>query len=124
MLEFPPAEENERSPCQAGSGRWRKRHSDWCSSFLVQLKKGESKLFRHLNRFPSLQPGRLPRSRWFLAFCVVAPALMASTALAASSTAASDKRVRQLQRILDRVKERLGLDYPIMLELVSEELVT
>lgn len=96
------------------------------SSFLVQLKKGESKLFPRLKRFrsvtsvASVKPKRATRSRWFIAFCVVAPALVASTAFAASSTVASDKRVRQLQRVLDRVKERLGLDYPITLELVAK----
>jgi hypothetical protein len=84
------------------------------SSFAVQLKKGESKLFRSLNPF------RAPRSRWFFAFCVIAPALVASTAYAASSTVAGDKRSRQLQRMLDRVKERLGLNYPVMLELVPK----
>ena len=62
----------------------------------------------------------MPRSRWFFAFCVIAPALVASTACAASSTAAGDKRSRQLQRMLERVKERLGLDYPVTLELVPK----
>ena len=93
------------------------------SRFAVQLKKGESKLFRSFNPFPSLpslKPFRLPRSRWLFAFCVIAPALVASTAFAASSTAASDKRSRQLQRMLERVKERLGLDYDVMLELVPK----
>jgi hypothetical protein len=50
--------------------------------------------------------------------CLIAPALVASTAFAASSTVASDRRARQLQRLLDRVKDRLGLDYPVTLELV------
>ena len=70
-------------------------------------------------RMPS-NPFRVPQSRWFVAFCVVAPALVASTALAASSTAASDKRTRQLQRMLERVKERLGLNYDVTLELVPK----
>ena len=98
----------------------RKTPCDRHSSFLVQLKKGESKLFQPLKRFRSHKPGRIARSKWFIAFCVVAPALVASTAFAASSTVASDKRVRQLQRVLDRVKERLGLDYPVTLELVPK----
>jgi hypothetical protein len=100
-----------------------KTPDDVSSRFAVQLKKGESKLFRSLNPFPSLQtlkPFRVPRSRWFFAFCVIAPALVASTAFAASSTAASDKRSRQLQRMLERVKERLGLNYDVMLELVPK----
>jgi len=84
------------------------------SSFAVELKKGKSKLFRSLKAF------RAPRSRWFFALCVIAPALVASTAFAASSTVATDKRARQLQRMLDRVKERLGLDYPVTLELVPK----
>jgi hypothetical protein len=84
------------------------------SSFVVQLKKGESKLFRSLN------PLRVRRSRWFFAFCLIAPALVASTAFAASSTVATDKRSRQLQRMLERVKERLGLNYEVTLELVPK----
>lgn len=68
----------------------------------------------------AVKPRRTTRSRWLLAFCVVAPALVASTAFAASATVASDKRVRQLQRVLDRVKARLGLDYPVTLELVPK----
>jgi hypothetical protein len=55
-----------------------------------------------------------------VAFCLIGPALAASTAFAASSTVASDKRSRQLQRMLERVKERLGLDYPVTLELVPK----
>jgi hypothetical protein len=81
---------------------------------VVQLKNSHSKLFRSLNPFGG------PRSRWVVAFCVVAPALAASTAFAASSTVASDKRARQLQRMLDRVKDRLGLNYPVTLELVAK----
>jgi hypothetical protein len=84
------------------------------SSYAVQLKKGESKLFRSLNPFKG------SRSRWLVAFCLIAPALVASTALAASSTVATDKRSRQLQRLLDRVKERLGLDHPVTIELVAK----
>ena len=84
------------------------------SSYAVQLKKGEGKFFQSLN------PLRASRSRWFVAICLIAPALAASTALAASSTVASDKRTRQLQRMLDRVRERLGLDNPVTLELVPK----
>jgi uncharacterized protein (DUF2267 family) len=84
------------------------------SSYAVQLKKGESKLFRSLNPF------RTSRSRWLVAFCLIAPALAASTVVAASSTVASGKRSRELQRLLDRVKERLGLDYPVTIELVAK----
>jgi hypothetical protein len=84
------------------------------SSYAVELKKGEGKLFRSLNPF------RTPRSRWLVALGLIAPTLVASTAFAASATAASDKRARQLQRVLDRVKERLGLDYPVTLELVAK----
>ena len=91
-----------------------KTPSESSSSYSVELKKGESKLFRSLNPF------RVPRSRWFFAFCLVTPALVASTALAASSTVASDKRARELQRLLDRVRERLGLTYPVTLELVAK----
>ena len=87
---------------------------DTSSSYAVQLKKGESKLFPSLNRL------RAPRSRWFVALCLIAPALVASTAFAASSTVASDRRTRNLQRLLDRVKERLGLPYSVALELVPK----
>lgn len=75
-------------------------------------------MFHRLIRIRSHEPSRVSRSRWFLACCVIAPALIASTAWAASATAASDKRVRQLQRVLDRVKDRLGLDYAVTLEVV------
>ena len=68
------------------------------SSFAVELKKGKSKLFRSLKAF------RAPRSRWFFALCVIAPALVASTAFAASSTVATDKRARQLQRMQKRLR--------------------
>ena len=95
-----------------------KTPSESSSRYSVELKKGESKLFRSLNPF------RVPRSRWFFAFCVVTPALIASTALAASSTVASDKRARELQRLLDRVRERLGLTYPVTLELVARPVPT
>lgn len=82
------------------------------SRFAVRLK-GESKLFRTLNRF------RLPRSRWFFALCVIAPALIASASVAAAPPA-SERRTRQLQRVLDRVKQRLGLNDAVSVELVAK----
>jgi hypothetical protein len=87
-----------------------------------------SELFRSLKRIQSLRSlassgsrklWRSPSSRWVVAFCLIAPALVVSTAVSASATVASDRRSRQLQRILDRVKERLGLDYPVTLEIVA-----
>ena len=70
-------------------------------------------MFRTLNRF------RLPRSRWFLALCVIAPALIA-TASVAAAPAPAEKRTRQLQRLLDRVKQRLGLEAAVSVELVAK----
>jgi hypothetical protein len=120
MLEFPPAVEvsEVRASRAAAPGVQKPEviaaRGSWFS------RKGASKLFQRLKRVRPDKPDRAPRSRWVFALCVIAPALVASTALAAASTVASEKRIRQLQRVLDRVKERLGLDYPITLELVPE----
>jgi hypothetical protein len=81
------------------------------SSFSLQLKKGECKLF------PSRTSFRAPVSRLFFAFCVIAPTLLAAIATAAPPVRGQE-RTRQLQRILDRVKAQLGLDHPVMVEVV------
>jgi hypothetical protein len=50
---------------------------------------------------------------------VIAPVVIASASVAAAAPAA-EKRMRQLQRVLDRVKQRLGLEHAVTVELVSK----
>jgi Peptidase family M48 len=82
------------------------------SSFSVQLKKGECKLFQSRTSFRAPVVPRL-----FFALCVIAPALLAAAATAAPPVTGQE-RTRQLQRVLDRVKEQLGLDHAVMVEVV------
>jgi len=67
--------------------------------------------------FQSRTSFRAPVPRLFFALCVIAPTLLAATATAAPPVTGQE-RTRQLQRILDRVKEQLGLDHPVMVEVV------
>lgn len=83
----------------------------YLSSFSVQLKKGECKLFQSRTSF------RAPVPRLFFTLCVIAPTLLAAIA-AAAPPVTGQERTRQLQRILDRVKEQLGLDHPVTVEVV------
>ena len=81
------------------------------SSFSAQLKKGECKLFQSRTSFRASIP------RLVFALCVIAPTLLAAAATSAPR-ASGQERTLQLQRILDRVKERLGLDHPVTVEVV------
>ena len=51
---------------------------------------------------------------------LIAPTLLATTLAAAPPPQAGPDRTRQLQRILDRVKERMGIDHPVSVELVAK----
>lgn len=77
-------------------------------------ERGESKLFHTLHRL------RLPRSRWFLALGLIASAVVATASVALAAPPA-EKRARQLQRVLDRVKQRLGLEDAVTVELVPTD---
>lgn len=66
--------------------------------------------------FQSRTSFRAPVFRLFFTLCVIAPTLLAATAAAPPAT--GQERTRQLQRILDRVREQLGLDHPVMVEVV------
>jgi len=98
------------SPAGGGS---KTRRNRW-SSFSVQLYKGESKLFQSRASYP------VAVSRLVVLLWLIAPTLLATTLAAAPPQQAGPDRSRQLQRILDRVKERLGIDHPVSVELVAK----
>lgn len=79
---------------------------------MVQLKKGESKLFQ------SPDPLRSPLTRVLL---LLIAAALASTATAAPGPSGAEDTARSLQRVLDRVKARLGLEHSVVVVVVPAD---
>ena len=83
--------------------------------FVLQLKEGACKLFR------SCLALRFGRSSFFFLLCLLGPAVLVTSAFAAAPAVGNAaERTRTLQRVLDRVKEQLGLDAAVAIELVPE----